>query len=174
MRVLSLLLAGLSLLVPVVPTPRATAQNVLFSPSVEVRGLVSAPRTYMLADLQALPAEEVVFEVSESGEVQEHNFRGVSLHSLLMATGLPPGPPRAGDPLRFYAVIGGTDGYQVVVAWGEIAPGFEDKHVLVAYERDGQLLDEQEGMARLIVPGDRRGGRSVRNVQSSTLRRGDG
>src|SRR5262245_31258844 len=141
MRVLSLLLAGLSLFAPVVPMPHAMAQNVLFSPSVEVRGLVAAPRTYRLEDLQALPTGEVIVEVTESGEVQQHTFRGVSLHSLLMETGLQLGPPRAGDPLRFYAVIGGTDGYQVVVAWGEIDPGFEDKRVLVAYERDGQLLD---------------------------------
>jgi len=71
--------------------------------------------------------------------------------------------------LRWYAVVTGTDGYQAVIAWGEIAPGFENKSVLVAYAQDGQPLSQADGMARLVVPGDQRGGRYVNNVRTITL-----
>jgi len=43
--------------------------------------------------------------------------------------------------------------------------------VLVAFETgDGQPLDATEGMARLIVPGDKAGGRFVSNVTTITVR----
>jgi hypothetical protein len=71
--------------------------------------------------------------------------------------------------LRWYAVVTGTDGYQAVIAWGEIDPGFEGKPVLLAYEQDGQLLGPSDGMARLVVPGDQRGGRYVSNVRTIAL-----
>jgi hypothetical protein len=44
----------------------------------------------------------------------------------------------------------------------------------VAYEGDGQLLGDADGMARLVVPGDQRGGRYVSNITSITLIKNDG
>jgi len=41
---------------------------------------------------------------------------------------------------------------------GEIAPDFDAKGVIVAYERDGKPLDE----FRIVMPGDKHGGRNVR------------
>jgi hypothetical protein len=51
----------------------------------------------------------------------------------------------------------------VIVAWGEFAPGFEGRQILLAYEDGGQPLT-QDGMARLVVPGDLKGGRYGSNV----------
>jgi len=69
---------------------------------------------------------------------------------------------------RWHAAVTGTDGYQAVIGWVEIDPGLENESVSVAYEQDGQPLS-QDGMARLIAPGDQRGGRSVSNVRTITL-----
>ena len=56
----------------------------------------------------------------------------------------------------------GRDGYTVALALAEIDPDFEGKQVLLAYRKDGQPIGE--GELRLVVPGDKRGGRSVKDV----------
>ena len=55
-----------------------------------------------------------------------------------------------------------------LLALGEIAPEFEGKPVLLAERMNGVALGE--GHWRLIVPGDRHGGRAVRDVATITLR----
>ena len=64
-----------------------------------------------------------------------------------------------------------SDGYQAIVAWGEIDRGFENKEVLLAVTEDGRPLDD-EG-PRLVVPGDIRGGRYVTGVTRIRLERGN-
>jgi DMSO/TMAO reductase YedYZ molybdopterin-dependent catalytic subunit len=59
-------------------------------------------------------------------------------------------------------VILGRDGYRVVLALGEIAPEFEGKQVILAERMDGQPLGDEH--LRVVVPLDKRGGRSVRDV----------
>ena len=51
----------------------------------------------------------------------------------------------------------------MVVAFGEFVSGFEGKQVLIAYADNGLLLTDT-GFARLVVPGDSKGGRYVSNV----------
>jgi molybdopterin-binding protein len=59
-------------------------------------------------------------------------------------------------------VITGRDGYRAVLAVGEIAPEFEGKRVLLAERMDGRPLGADH--LRVVVPLDKRGGRSVRDV----------
>ena len=60
----------------------------------------------------------------------------------------------------------GQDGYSVTLAMGEIDPEFENKPVLLALDRDGAALP----LPRLALPGDKRAGRSVRDVATITVR----
>ncbi len=64
--------------------------------------------------------------------------------------------------LRRNIVVTGRDGYAVTLALAEIDPEFEGKQVLLAYRRNGQPIEGNT--LRLVVPGDRHGGRSVRDV----------
>ncbi len=74
--------------------------------------------------------------------------------------------------LRQYVLAEATDCYEAVVAIGEIHPNFEGKQVLIAYAKkasDGSieyLTDTDEGFARLVVPGDKAGGRYISNVRN--------
>lgn len=45
----------------------------------------------------------------------------------------------------------------------ELDPNFEGKQVIIAYERNGEPIPGNIGL-RLVVPGDKHGGRSVRDV----------
>jgi DMSO/TMAO reductase YedYZ molybdopterin-dependent catalytic subunit len=50
----------------------------------------------------------------------------------------------------------------------EIDPAFEGKQILLADQVNGQPMPA--GEIRLVVPGDRRGGRSVRDVVRIDIR----
>jgi hypothetical protein len=65
---------------------------------------------------------------------------------------VPPGPAPAS--LRSYVSAEGTDGFAVVIALAELDPEFDRREAIVAYERDGQPLDQTLGMAQTIVPSD--------------------
>jgi DMSO/TMAO reductase YedYZ molybdopterin-dependent catalytic subunit len=60
-----------------------------------------------------------------------------------------------------YVEITGTDCYQVVLALGELNPSFGGEQVLVADGENGAPLGSDTGFARLIVPGDKFGGRDA-------------
>jgi len=59
-------------------------------------------------------------------------------------------------------MIVGRDGYHAVLALAEIAPEFEAKQVILVERMDGTPLDADH--LRMVVPLDKRGGRSVRDV----------
>jgi hypothetical protein len=60
--------------------------------------------------------------------------------------------------------ITGRDGYAVALAVGELDPHYEGKSVILAYA--GGEPPASIAARRLVVPGDKHGGRSVRDVTS--------
>lgn len=156
------------------PLPLLTvAQERRYSPSFRLTGGVERPMTVTLTDLQALPAEEVEVDFLSGSGVQHHRYTGVRLSTLIQQAGPRFDPNVRNDALHWYVRVGATDGYWVILAWAEIDPGFANKPVLVAYAEDGELLGEMDGMARLVVPGDLRGGRYVSTITSITLHKAE-
>jgi DMSO/TMAO reductase YedYZ molybdopterin-dependent catalytic subunit len=90
-------------------------------------------------------------------------FSGPLLWAVLQAGGTV-GGKMSNAVVREYAVVTGADGYRAVVALGEVSPAFEGKAVILATQMDGKTLGP--GHDRLVVPGEQRGGRSVRDVVS--------
>jgi hypothetical protein len=68
--------------------------------------------------------------------------------------------------LRRSLSVTGRDGYAVALSFGELDPDFEGKQIVLAYAKDGKALET----IQLVVPGDRRGGRAVRDVVSVDVR----
>jgi len=141
-----------------------------FSQSFTLAGALDAPATIGLADLQAMPSQTIDVQYLAGVSPTMKSYIGVSLYDLVMAANPRVDAARKNDLLRFSVLVTGSDGYQALIAWGEIDPGFEGKAVLIAYaDGNGQPLGADEGMARLVVPGDQKGGRYVSNVASITL-----
>src|SRR5215831_5025665 len=59
--------------------------------------------------------------------------------------------------------------YQSVFGAGEIDPFFGGSQIMVAYETGGQSLSHN-GFARIVVPGDKAGGRFVSNIAKIEVR----
>lgn len=143
------------------------------SEQISLGGQVVNKRTFTLSDLESLPASEVpVSYLTRLGQ-ETYTYVGVPLWKLIEAAGgLKPNP----DPtvmnasIRQYIFIEATNCYQVIVAVGEVDPDYENKQVLIAYatkdEQSGDLqLLGDKGIARLVVPGDKRGGRYIFNIR---------
>jgi DMSO/TMAO reductase YedYZ molybdopterin-dependent catalytic subunit len=90
-----------------------------------------------------------------------NEWTGPLLWDVLNAAGvLDEARPR--DQAHLAIRVTGADGYSAVVALGEISPQFANRPIQLADHMNGTPLPSQ-GL-RLIVPEDRLGGRSVRDV----------
>ncbi len=109
--------------------------------------------------LRSLPGHDLHTRLRSPRGVREYEFKGALLYDYLVAAGLLTSGPSANQYVR--AVSG--DGFIVAVAMAEVAPGYSEKQVLLAYEQDGEAI---RAGARLVVPGDDLGGRSVFGLES--------
>lgn len=134
-----------------------------------VSGKVPRPLKLDATALGRLP-RKTVQAVDHDGKAAE--YEGVPLVELLQATGLGFGPDELrGNALEYYLVVEAADGYRVVFALPELAPGFTDRVVLLADRRDGNPLDAKTGPLRIVVPGEKRHGRWVRQVTGLRVER---
>ena len=137
---------------------QAPASN---SAGVAIIGPSGTAITLNPVQILALPAITVnaAFE-TEHGPFKAV-FSGPLLWTILGATSsINPKAPKL--LLREFALVTGSDGYSALLALAEIAPEFEDKNVILATKMNGKYLGARH--FRIVVPGDRKGGRSVRDV----------
>jgi len=121
----------------------------------------SAPVLLTAADLAKLPEVTVSISFGTDHGQLHGTFSGPLLSTVLnQAKAVDPRNPRL--VLREFVLVTGADRYSAVLALGEIAPEFEDKDVILATQMNGREL--APGHFRIVVPGDKRGGRSVRDV----------
>lgn len=132
--------------------------------------LAGAGRTLDLsvAALRALEPQtrEVAFLTSKGEETGR--YTGARLWDILAGSGLID-PAAHGALLRTLVIVTAGDGYTLILSAGELAPDLGNKPVLLAYARDGAPLDAGRS-PRLIVPGDARGARNVRDVARIEVR----
>ena len=140
--------------------PPVLGQGLIIAQSIEQTQAVD------LATVTQLPPVEQHVSFLTGHGMEQATYTGPLLWSLLDHAGSLGSDPRA--RLRRTVVVTGRDGYVAVLALAEIDPEFEGKQVILAYRRDGQPLSGSE--LRLVVPNDRRGGRSVRDVVRIELR----
>ena len=96
---------------------------------------------------------------------ESHMCEGVWLADLAAANGLPSGPAVSGPALSILIRAEAADGYRVLFTLGEIDRKLGNRSVLIADRCDGKALDEADGPLRLVVPGEARAARSVRQLR---------
>jgi len=127
------------------------------SQAVQVLGAVKNTLRLDEAALRALPAITQV--------VGGRRYTGVDLWALLSAVaGIEADSASGANVQGMYLVATGADGYQALVSLAEISPELGNQRVLIAYRLDEQPL--ARGMARLVVVGDGKAGRSVSALEA--------
>jgi DMSO/TMAO reductase YedYZ molybdopterin-dependent catalytic subunit len=138
------------------------ASSAALADGVVIAGQVQHPATLTVADLEKLPAASAAVSFETDHGPQSANYTGALLWTVLSNAG-PVDAPGKNAKLRHTYLVSASDGYAVSLSEGELDPNFEGKSVILAYAKDGKPLDAADGI-RLIVPGDRHGGRAVRGV----------
>jgi DMSO/TMAO reductase YedYZ molybdopterin-dependent catalytic subunit len=128
---------------------------------LSITGEVPRPLKLTAADLAGLPRQTLR---AKDHEGKEAAFEGVSLFDILKGSGVPFGQDLRGPALATYLVVEAADGYRAVFALPELDPACTDRVILLADRRDGKPLAGNEGPLRVVVPGEKRHSRWVRQV----------
>lgn len=110
------------------------------------------------------PAEAVLTAHGES-----HVCTGPLLADVVTRMGAPSGQALRGSALRTTVTAVARDGYAVVFSLGEIDPLLGNNGAIVAMRCNGAAIAESDGPFRLVLPGERRAARSVRQLDSLTI-----
>ncbi len=114
-----------------------------------------------VATLARLPARHLAISFLTEHGIRRASFDGPLLWTVLTKTGVI-NPAKRRDQVSQLIVITGRDHYRAVLALAELAPDFENKPVILADRMDGKPLGREH--LRVVVPLDKHGGRSVRDV----------
>jgi DMSO/TMAO reductase YedYZ molybdopterin-dependent catalytic subunit len=133
---------------------------------LSISGEVEKPLSLTAAQIAKLPHRTVT---AKEHDGKEHRFDGTALVEVLRLAGVPLGDKLRGKSLALYVVVRATDGYQVVLALAELDPDFTDNVVLLADQKDGAPLSAGEGPLRIVIPGEKRQARWVRQVVSLSV-----
>lgn len=131
--------------------------------------LVETPERRLVlttADFAALPRDTATVSFHDD---PAHVYEGVPLHALLKAAGIHADSTR-GPALRMRIVIDAADGYRVVLSLAEVDPTLRDRRVLLADRVDGAPLAGNGAPFRLVLVGDPRHNRWVRQVVAIRVR----
>lgn len=139
--------------------PAASAANAVAA--VQVTGEVARPLTLSADDLAKLPRRSVKAKAHDGTESQ---YEGVALGELLAKAGVPSGKDLRGKAMALYLVVEASDDYRAVFALPELDPTFSDRVILLADHRDDRPLSAREGPLQIIVPGEKKHARWVRQV----------
>ncbi len=128
---------------------------------LKVKGEVDRPLELTALEMGKLPRQTVH---AKDHDGKEADFEGIAVVEVLKAAGVKFGQDLRGPALATYLVVEAADGYRAVFALPELDPAFADRVVLLADRRDKKPLDEKHGPFQIIVPGEKRHARWVRQV----------
>jgi hypothetical protein len=150
----ALLLSGV-----ILPFPCLQAQT---TPSV-IRVLVDGkpPLTLDGNALAAMPRASI--DTAAVHHEPAARWQGVSLEEILQRAGAPGGEQLRGHGMTTIVRVTAADHYQVVFSLAELDPMLGNKQVILADKQDGHPL-AGDGPYRIVVPGDKRPARWIRNV----------
>ena len=161
MRNLRLLLAALALFAIAPRVARAQTDTLL-----TIGGDVDKPYVLSAAQFAALPH---VMVRAEGHDAKTSNYGGVLVQELLTRAGVKFGGDMRGDRVARAVVIRAADGYRAVFALPETDSAFTERRVIVSDRRDGQPTIPADGPLRMVVTGDKRYARWVRQVVAITV-----
>jgi DMSO/TMAO reductase YedYZ molybdopterin-dependent catalytic subunit len=128
---------------------------------LEVGGEVAQPLSLSAAEFAKLPRQSVRAKAHDEALAQ---FEGVPVSEILSRAGVPSGKELRGKAIALYLVVEASDGYRAVFGLPELDPLFTDRVILLADRRDGKPLSAHDGPLQIIVPGEKRHARWVRQV----------
>ncbi len=131
--------------------------------SVQILVAGKAATTFTEGDLASLPRSSIT---AGAHDEKPSLWEGVALAGLLRRAGAPADKQLRGREMTKFVRVTGADGYQVVFSLTELDAAFGARNVLLVDRQDGHRLSQRDGPLRLVVMGDKRPARWVREVET--------
>ena len=131
------------------------------APTLTIAAPGAKPLVLTAADLAAM--EHIAVSYQDAGMTT--TYEGVPVETLLKKAGAPLNLPHGGQTLRMAVSARASDGYQVVYSLAEFDSAIMATRPVVADQSGGKPLGEKVGPLRLIMPGEKKGARSVRMLE---------
>jgi len=140
-----------------------SAQSTCQAPADAIRivGAVDSAVTITQSDMEGM---EPLTVRAVGHDETERTYEGPTLRSLLDRAGVPGGADLHGRALSGYVVVEARDGYRVTFALAELDAGYWETLPILAFRRDGALLDGEVGPFQVITPDSPQHGRWARQV----------
>ncbi|GAB2546916.1 hypothetical protein GCM10027085_42690 [Spirosoma aerophilum] len=132
-----------------------------------VSGEVTKPLTLQAADLKAMAHIEVT---GKDRDGKEHQYAGILVVDLLKQAGATVGGELRGENLTKYVIVKAIDGYEVLFALPELDTEFASRSIILADSVDGSPLGAGVGPYRIVVPGEKKPARWIRQVKAIEVR----
>lgn len=138
----------------------ATGLSAQSPASLEVRGPDGSVRTLGAAQLQTLPR----VSGAASAHGNDFTFEGHDVRDVLRLAGVTPVDSLRSGQLRRVLVFVGADGYSALIALSDLDASIGGRRAILVDREDGRALPADRGPRRIIIEGDRRPSRWVRQV----------
>ncbi|QQL50741.1 molybdopterin-dependent oxidoreductase [Mucilaginibacter ginkgonis] len=129
--------------------------------TVAVSGDVTSPFKITASTFTAM--KQITVD-AKGHDGKDHKYSGVLLADIVNQAGALPNGKLSGKTLAKYILIKAADGYRAVIALPETNSEFNDKNIILADKEDGKLLPASNGPFQIIIPGEKKWGRWVRQV----------
>lgn len=148
------------------PAQNKAAPPVAHAPLVtdtllRIDGDAVKPLAFTRAALEALPQDTIRARVHDA---PARLYRGVPISALLRLAGVPTGHALRGQALATTIIASARDGYRVAFSIAELDSDFVRRRVLVALTADGVPMNNNDGPLRIIVEGEGRPARWIRQL----------
>ncbi len=127
---------------------------------LRIGGAVPQPFTVTSSDLASMPRTTV----TASAHHVTGTWDGVTVRELLSRAGVPSGTQLRGATLAASVVVTGADGYRAAFGLAEFDAQFTDRVAIIADRKDGAVLPTNAAPFQLIITGEKRPARWVRQV----------
>lgn len=134
--------------------------------TLKISGAVERSFTLTASELSSLPRTSV----TATAHGVTGTYEGVTVCELLTRAGIPSGEALRGTELAKTVIVAGADGYRAAFGIAEFDPGFTDRLAILADWKDGTPLTGNAAPFQLILTGEKRPARWVRQVVSIEVR----
>ncbi|GAB4026125.1 molybdopterin-dependent oxidoreductase [Spirosoma gilvum] len=135
-----------------------------------ISGEVTKPLRLQASDLKAMSHTTVT---AKDHDEKEHQYSGIPVSELLRQAGATMGGQLRGKNLKKYVVVRAADDYEVIFTLPELDPEFATRLPLLVDSVDGEPLGNDVGPFRIVVPGEKKMTRWVRQVKTLDVRVAD-
>ena len=140
-----------------------TAGLKLNAQTVTIRG--EGIKSYVLSKGEFTDMKQAVI-MAKAHDEKMHRYTGVPIADLLVKAGVMLGDSAKRKTIMSYIVVTAADNYRAVYSLAEIDPLFANRTIILADRADKKLLPAEQGPFQIIVPGEKKHARWMRQVVS--------